>query len=59
MSDLLNDANRDRFLTARWNNILTLSLGLPTIAFAVAALTTDSFTPFTVFVVLVVIGAFY
>ena len=59
MTALMNDANRDRFLTARWNNILMLSLGLPTLAFAVVALTTDTFTDFTVFVVLVVVGAFY
>ena len=55
----MNDAGRDRFLTARWNNILTLALGLPALAFAVVALTTDTFTDLTVFVVLVVVSAFY
>ncbi len=59
MTALMNDAGRDRFLTARWNNILTLSLGLPALAFAVVALTTEIFTDLTVFVVLVIVSAFY
>ena len=59
MTALMNDAGRDRFLTARWNNILTLALGLPALAFAVVALSTDTFTDLTVFVVLVVVSAFY
>ena len=55
----MNDANRDRFLTARWNTILTLSLGLLFLIFAVVAFTTDTFSDRVAFVGLVVIGAFY
>ena len=55
----MNEANRDRFLTARWNNILTLSFGLPTLVVALVALTTDSFSDRAVFIGLVVLGAVY
>ena len=55
----MNEANRDRFLTARWNNILTLSLGLPTLVFALVALTTDTFSDLAAFIGLVVVSAFY
>ena len=55
----MNDTNRDRFLTARWSNILTLSLGLPALAFALVALTTDAVSDRTAFIGLVVVGAFY
>lgn len=57
--EFMNEANRDRFLTARWNNILTLSLGLPAVAFALVALTTDVFSDRAAFVGLVVVSAFY
>ena len=56
---LLNEANRDRFLTARWNNILTLSLGLPALGFALVALTTDVFSDRAAFIGLVIVSAFY
>ena len=59
MAELVNDANRDRFLTARWNNILTLSLGLPTLVFALIALMTDAFSDRAAFIGLVVVSAFY
>ena len=55
----MNDANRDRLLTARWSNILTLSLGLPALAFALVALTTDAVSDRAAFIGLVVVGAFY
>jgi len=55
----VNEANRDRFLTARWNNILTLSLGLPALVFALVALTTDTFSDRAAFIGLVVVSAFY
>lgn len=59
MAGFWNDANRDRFLTARWNNIFVLSLGLPALVFAFFALTTDTFTDFAAFVGLVAVAAFY
>ena len=59
MAELLNEANRDRFLTARWNNILTLSLGLPALVFALVALTSDAFSDRAAFIGLVLVAAFY
>jgi len=59
VADLVNEANRDRFLTARWNNILTLSLGLTTLVFALVALTTDTISDRAAFIGLVVVSAFY
>ena len=55
----MNEANRDRFLTARWNNILMLSLGLPGLVFALVALTTDTFSDLAALIGLVIVSAFY
>ena len=55
----MNDANRDRFLTARWNNILTLALGIPALAFAFVALSGDTLSDRAAFIGLVVVSAFY
>ena len=49
----------DKFLTRAWNNSLTLLLGLPTLAWAVAALTTPVFSDRTAFIGMVVFAAFY
>lgn len=59
MAELLNEANRDRFLTTRWNNILMLSLGLPALIFALVALTTDTFSDRSAFFGLVAVSGFY
>jgi len=56
---LVNDDNRDRFLTARWNNILTLLLGLPALVLALVAFSTDALSDFAAFIGLVVVSAFY
>ena len=55
----MNSENRDKYLTAGWNTFLTLALGLPTLAFAFMALTTETFSDLTAFIVLVVSSAFY
>ena len=34
MAKVMDAANRDRFLTVRWNNALVAGLGLPTLAYA-------------------------
>ena len=59
MTELLTDANRDRFLTARWNNTLTLALGLPALVFAYFALIGDVFSDLAAFIGLVVVSSFY
>jgi hypothetical protein len=55
----VNSTNRDRFLTQRWNNVLTGVLGLPLLAFAYVGLATDTFSDRATFIGLVVLGAFY
>lgn len=49
----------DRFLTGSWNNKLTLLLGLPTLAWAIFALTTPVFSDLTAFIGLTVFAAVY
>ena len=51
--------NKDRFLTARWNNILSLALGLPALVYALIALTSSVISDFSSFIWLVVIGVVY
>ena len=55
----MDEANRDRFLTVRWNNILTIALGAPTAVFALVALTSDTFSDFAAFIGLVIASSFY
>jgi hypothetical protein len=59
VAEFMNEANRDRFLTAQWNNILMLSLGLPGLVFALVALTTDTFSDLAALIGLVIVSAFY
>jgi hypothetical protein len=49
----------DRFLTRTWNNRLTLLLGLPTLAWAVIALTTSAFSDRAAFIGMVAFAAVY
>jgi hypothetical protein len=61
---VLQDAGRDtitkeRFLTVRWNNILSLGLGLPALVYAIAVLSTDLLSDMAGFIGLVVIGVLY
>jgi len=51
--------NRERFLTARWNNRLSLALGLPALGYAAAMLLTSVISPASEFVGLLVIGVVY
>ena len=50
---------KERFLTVRWNNILTLGLGLPTLAYAIVALSISIASHWAGFLGLVVIGVLY
>ncbi len=47
------------FLTVRWNNLLTVGLGLPTLVFAAVSLATPVLPELTSFIVLAVIGSVY
>lgn len=51
--------NREKVLTARWNNRLSLGLGLPALAYAVAMLLTSVVSPTAEFLGLLVIGVVY
>lgn len=50
---------KDKFLTAQWNNRLSLGLGIPALAYVIFALATSVLSPFTEFITLVVIGVVY
>jgi hypothetical protein len=50
---------RKEFLTARWNNVLTLALGLVFVVYAVIVWSTLVLSDSAAFIGLVVIGAVY
>ena len=50
---------KEKFLTARWNNILTIGLGIPTLLYAVVVLSTSILSDLAGFIGLVVIGVLY
>ncbi len=51
--------NKERFLTARWNNVLTLGVGLPIVIFVVVVLSTSILPMRTGFIVFAITGAVY
>ena len=57
--ELMQPAHRDRFLTVRWNNRLTIGLGLPALIYVGIALATDVLSDGAAFVWLVLIGIVY
>ena len=50
---------KERFLTVRWNNILSLGLGIPALTYVIIALSTSIMSPSAEFIGLVVIGVLY
>jgi hypothetical protein len=50
---------KEKFFTRRWNNWLTLGMGIPTLIFVVFVLSTSVLSDFTSFIVIAVIGAVY
>ena len=50
---------KDKFLSKRWNNWLTLGIGLPTLIYAIVVLSTTVFSDFTGFIGMALIGAVY
>ncbi len=59
MGNVVNAANRDRFLTVRWNNALVAGLGLPALTYAAAALFASVLSDRAAFVWLVIVGVVY
>ena len=50
---------KEAFLTARWNNWLTLLIGIPVLIYGIVFLSTDVMSAFPWFVRMVVAGAVY
>ncbi len=50
---------KDSFLTVRWNNLLMLALGIPTLIFLVVALSTSNWTERGALIALSVLGGFF
>ena len=55
----MEPAQRDRFLTVRWNNRLSIGLGVPALTYVGIALITDVVSDGAAFVWLVLIGVIY
>lgn len=51
--------NYERFLTARWNNVLALGLAIPLVAFAVIALATPVLSDLAGFIGMTAISVLY
>jgi hypothetical protein len=50
---------REQFLTVRWNNLLTLGLGIPVLVYAAVALSTSLASELAGFVGLAISGVLY
>jgi hypothetical protein len=50
---------RGRFLTARWNNLLSLGVGLPALAYAMVALSAPALSGLGGFIGMVIVGVVY
>ena len=50
---------REKFLTLRWNNILTLALGLPTVIYVIWAFSTGVWTTLGGMIGLSILGFIY
>jgi len=59
MGEKGDTVTKERFLTVRWNNILTLGLGLPALIYAIAVLSTGILSDIAGFIGLVIIGVVY
>ena len=51
--------NKENFLTIRWNNILSLGLGIPALIYVIIVLSTSVLSESAGFIGLVVIGVIY
>jgi len=50
---------REKFLTVRWNNVLSLGLGIPTVLYALAAMVQSTAPEFPWFVGMAIIGSLF
>ena len=51
--------NREKFLTVRWNNWLSLGLGLPALMYVIVVLSTSVLSVRPGFIGMVIIGVLY
>ena len=50
---------KEKFLTVRWNNLLTLMLGVPSLIFGIVVLSTSALSDFWGFIGMFILGALY
>jgi hypothetical protein len=50
---------KEQFLTKRWNNWLTLGMGIPLLVLGIVFLSTNAMSDFSGFLVMVIYGAVY
>ena len=55
----MNVINKEKFLTVRWNNLLTLGLGIPSLIFIITAFSSSLWLEKSGLIWLAVIGALY
>jgi len=51
--------NRDNFLTVRWNNVLSLGLGIPAVLYSLIVISTSTASEFPWFVGMAIIGSLF
>ncbi len=50
---------KEKFLTVRWNNLLSLGLGIPVLIYAVVALSTSVLSDSASFIGMAIMGVLY
>ena len=50
---------KEQFLTVRWNNLLSIALGIPSLIFVVVVLSTPLLSDLAAFIGVVIIGVVY
>ena len=55
----MDSMTKEKFLTVRWNNLLTLGLGIPTLVYVVVAFSTGAWSTRGGLIGLAIIGALY
>ena len=55
----MESVNKEKVLTVRWNNLLSLGLGIVVLVYAAVALSTSAASSLAGFIGLVIIGVLY
>jgi hypothetical protein len=50
---------KDKFLTVRWNNILTLALGIPSLIYIISAFSTSAWSEKSGMIGISIVGVVY